>query len=105
MVKSGDFIFGEIRLEDTGETREERGLTYEKVRVFYGDRYVDVYNLDTDVEDKLGLLWGIVCDSDISLDVEGGEDHLFAVVRVELLKELLGDDFKALSDYVWDEVN
>lgn len=105
MVKSGELVFGEIKLEDTGETREERGLTYEKVRVLYGDRYVDVYNLDTDIEDKLGFVWGIVCDSDINLDVAFDEDHLFAVVRVELLKELLGDDFKALSDYVWDEVN
>ena len=110
MVTSGLDVFNELSIDHTGTRIQVMGNEYEYVSVIFRDRSVIIPSLvEQDEVSKLNFLWGIVCDNAfLYLDVNEvlSDVEQFAVDRVCVLMDLLGEDeYRVLSDFVFDEVN
>ena len=105
MVDVGKDLFDKIEVVFLGESKEYGGHRYDKVRIDYGANSIIVYDLGNDEGDKLGVLWGIVSDWELRSGNEMSDHAMIGIVRGDNLKDLLGDEYRELFNYVWDEMN
>lgn len=108
----GSRIFNEIEIIRTGEFEIFEGFEYEYVEVIHKGSGSRILNLvvDSDGESdhfKLHFLWGIVCDNMLLSDDDDDLTPLgqFAKNRVVALRLIIGDGYRDLSDYIYDQMN